>query len=77
VARHRVTAAAAGAAGPAVAELLAYRDECERARDREGVAAARSWLEMLAPEYDPEVAELFAGFTRDERMMREMRRGAS
>ena len=65
---RKVTAASAGAAGPAVAELLAYEAECETAGDITGLTAARSWLDMLAGSgYDPEVAWLFAGFARDAR----------
>jgi hypothetical protein len=65
---RKVTAAAAGAAGPDVAELLAYAAECEAAGDTTGLTAARSWLDMLAGSgYDPEVAWLFAGFARDAR----------
>jgi hypothetical protein len=74
VAWRKVTAAVAGPAGPAVAELLAFKAECEAAGDAAGTAAARSWLDMLAAAgYHPQVADLFAGFAQDERAVRAMR----
>jgi len=66
--------AGTGPAAGAVAELLAYADECETAGDTAGLAAARSWLDMYAATgYDPEVAELLAGFAADDRAIRAQR----
>ena len=62
---RRVSAAVAGEAGPAVAEMLGYAAEYERAGDTVRLRAVRSYLEMLAPEFDPAVAHLFLEFARE------------
>ena len=63
----------AGPAAGAVAELLGYAGEYERAAPTDELAAQRlasvwSWLSMLAAAGgDPEVADLFTEFARTDR----------
>lgn len=65
--------AAAGPAAAALAELEGYAADCERAAATDTQAAqrlisVRSWIGMLrAAGGDPEIAELFLEFAREDR----------
>ena len=72
--------AAPGPAAGAWTELAGYAEEYAAAADRgepgaaERLRAVESWLDMVrAGGGDPEVAELFVGFARDDRMMAGLR----
>ena len=66
MARWRKPPAAQGS--PAVAEITQWLEILERyGGPPEMLAAARSWLAMLGPRPDPEVADLFAEMARVDR----------